>query len=244
MTDLVQFLPRWPRSAGTARRLVKGLLIAAGAAALCACESMPDRAPPTVQSGEPLPTLDGAEALPAAGPPGSVVAPVQPDPPATPPTPAAPATPATPAPPAVAPERTIALLGTRQLRCADPGPQAQDPQRAHGHAFRDAAQWRAYLAGIDEGMRAALASFEIGFNAGESAVLVRPGALPNLGYRILIPQQRLPVSAGTLGVNLQVEPPPPHLLQAQVIAFPCIYLRLAGADYDQVAVEVERLAAP
>ena len=37
---------------------------------------------------------------------------------------------------------------------------------------------------------------------------------------------------------------PSHLLQAQVIAFPCIYLRLGGGGYGQVVVEVERLPAP
>ena len=159
-------------------------------------------------------------------------------------TPAQTAPPGQPAPPAAEPERTIALLATRQLRCADAGPQGQDPQQAIGEAFLDETQWRAHLTGIDEGIRTALASLKIDFKAGESAALVRPGALPNLGYRISIPQASLPVTGQVLTVRLVVEPPPSHLLQAQVIAFPCIYLRLGGGGYGQVVVEVERLPAP
>jgi hypothetical protein len=233
-------------------RTVGSLLLAAGALALAGCETMPGGLPQRPSAGAPAPPAPGADLPAAAGQPGGQGQPGQPGqqgqqgqqgPAVQPPPSPEPATPP-PAQPPAAPERTVALLGTRQLRCADPGPQAQDPQQVHSEAFRDAAQWRAYLAAVDPGMRAALASFAVDFNAGESAVLVRPGALPNLGYRISLPQQRLPVTAGTLGVHLRVEPPPPHLLQAQVIGFPCVYLRLANADYNRVMVDVERPAAP
>jgi hypothetical protein len=146
--------------------------------------------------------------------------------------------------PAAAPERTIELLATRQLRCADPGPQGQDPQQAFAEPFLDAIQWRAHLAAIDPGLRVALSSLDIDFSAGESAALVRPGALPNLGYRISIPQRQLPVYGRTLGVEVLVEPPPSQSLQAQVIAFPCVYLRLRGSGYEQVAVDVQRRPQP
>jgi hypothetical protein len=73
---------------------------------------------------------------------------------------------------------------------------------------------------------------------------VRPGALPNLGYRISIPRQQLPVRGRTLGVEVLVEPPPSQMMQAQVIAFPCVYLRLRGGGYDQVAVDVQRRPQP
>ena len=232
MTIILQSPRHWPpRRKGNVWQLAARLLIAGSALALAGCETMPGDLPPRGQApGTVVPPAPGAGAPAAAGqpvdqgrqgPPGQAAA-------------------ALPA----APERTIALLGTRQLRCADPGPQGQNPQQVHSEAFRDATQWRAYLAGIDDRMRAALTSFGVDFNAGESAVLVRPGALPNLGYRISLPQQRLPVTADTLAVQLRVEPPPPHLLQAQVIAFPCVYLRLANADYSRITVDVERLAAP
>jgi len=217
--------PRRPSQwAGMSRRFRKGPLAAAGALALAACQAVPGGPPPGPSPGAAVPAPGGSDRS-ASGQQGQ---PGQPMPAQAP----------------VAPERTIALLATRQLRCADPGPQAQDPQQASGAAFRDEGQWRAHLAAIDPGMRAALASFRIDFNAGESALLVRPGALPNLGYRIAIPQDRLPVTAGTLAVQLLVEPPPSHLLQAQVIAFPCVYLRLAGADYGAVAIDVERVPVP
>ena len=243
MTIILQSLRRWPpRRKGRVWQLAARLLIAGSALALAGCETMPGDLPPRGQApGTVVPPAPGAGAPAAAGQPvdqGRQGPPGQGGPVAQPPQPAQPA--ALPA----APERTIALLGTRQLRCTGPGPQGQNPQQVHSEAFRDATQWRAYLAGIDDRMRAALTSFGVDFNAGESAVLVRPGALPNLGYRISLPQQRLPVTADTLAVQLRVEPPPPHLLQAQVIAFPCVYLRLANADYSRITVDVERLAAP
>ena len=243
---------RWRlQAAGVTGRFGAGLLAAAGALALGACQGVPGGPPPGQSPAVTAPATGGSDRSGGgqqgmASQPGQGGQSGQPGQPGQLGQAGQPGQPRQPAPaqPPVAPERTIALLATRQLRCADPGPQAQDPQRASGAAFRDEAQWRAHLAGIDPGMRAALASFRIDFNAGESALLVRPGALPNLGYRIAIPQVRLPVTAGTLGVQLLVEPPPPHLLQAQVIAFPCVYLRLAGADYAGVAIDVERLPAP
>ena len=242
-------LRRRPQATTGCHRFGIGLLAAAGALALAACQAVPGGQPPPRQSPDATTPAPVGSDRSASGQQGMAGQPGQPDQPGQPGQPGPPGQAGQPgqlgpAQPPVAPERTIALLATRQLRCADPGPQAQDPQQAIGAAFRDEAQWRAHLAAIAPGMRAALASFRVDFNAGESALLVRPGALPNLGYRIAIPQERLPVTAGTLGVQVLVEPPPSRLLQAQVIAFPCVYLRLAGADYAGVAIDVERVPAP
>lgn len=214
----------------------------------CQAPSPPVSGPgvPPVGTTPGVPAPSGAEVPPPEAPPAGVgqPAPVEPlqgvragQPAIGEPPPAA-------GLPAAAPERTIELLAIRQLRCADPGPQGQDPQQAFAEPFLDAIQWRAHLAAIAPGMRAALASLDIDFSAGESAALVRPGALPNLGYRISIPQQQLPVYGRTLGVEVVVEPPPSQLMQAQVIAFPCVYLRLRGGGYEQVAVEVQRRPQP
>ena len=86
--------------------------------------------------------------------------------------------------------------------------------------------------------------FPVDFAAGESVVLVRAGAVPNPGYRVAIAHHSLPLRDGTLRVDLVLEPPPRHLLQAQVIVFPCTYLRLEQAGYRQVTVVVERRAPP
>ena len=224
----------WRRRAPSRGRRANGFLLACAALALAGCEVVPTGPAQKPVVGAPAPAGPGTAGQGPTDPPGSVAEQEAPAVPAGQPTP----------PPAAEPERTIALLATRQLRCADPGPQGQDPQQAIGEAFLDETQWRAHLAGTDEGIRAALASLKIDFNARESAALVRPGALPNLGYRISIPQASLPVTGQVLTVRLVVEPPPSHLLQAQVIAFPFIYLRLAGGDYSRVVVEVQRLPAP
>lgn len=143
--------------------------------------------------------------------------------------------------------QAVAVLATRPLRCPDQGPQVPQGPQEHGasaETFLDPGRWQAHLAGIDAPSRAALASWPVDFAAGESVVLVRAGAVPNPGYRVAIARHSLPVRDGTLQVDLLLEPPPRHLLQAQVIVFPCTYLRLDQAGYRQVTVVVERRAPP
>jgi hypothetical protein len=225
MTPLFGFSMQ--RAAARVRRVAAAALFAGGTLAVVGCEAVPTDASPK----------PGTSAPGAAGPlqPQPQPQPVQPDP-------AGRSDAAVQV--AAEPDRSIALLAALQLRCTDPRPQGQDPGQPGGDGFRDEAQWRAHLASIDPRMRAALESFGIDFKAGQSAALVRPGALPNLGYRLSIPRKSLPVSAGILSVQVVVEPPPPNLLQAQVIAFPCIYLRLSDSGYDRIEVGVERLPAP
>jgi hypothetical protein len=230
---MTQFLGFSVQRAGArVRRVAAAALLAGFTLAVVGCEAVPTGASP-----QPRPPAPGAAQAPQPPPeqPGQPGQPGQ----------AAPSGRSDAAGEVAAePDRSIALLGTRQLRCAGPRPPGRDPERPGGDGFRDEAQWRAHLASIDPGTRVALESFGIDFKAGQSAALVRPGALPNLGYRISIPRSSLPVSAGILEVQVVVEPPPPNLLQAQVIAFPCIYLRLAASDYDRIEVAVERRPAP
>jgi len=232
------------RAAARVRRAAAAVLVAGCALAVVGCEAVPTDASP--QPGAIAPGAAGP-AQPQPGQPGPAGQAGREDQAGQPGQPgwAAPSGRSDAAGRVAAePDRSVALLATRQLRCVDPRPQGQDPERPGGDGFRDEAQWRAHLASIAPGMRAALESFEVDFKAGQSVALVRPGALPNLGYRISIPHKSLPVSAGILAVQVVVEPPPPHLLQAQVIAFPCIYLRLADSGYDRIDVGVERRPAP
>ena len=76
--------------------------------------------------------------------------------------------------------------------------------------------------------------------AGESAVLVDAGPLPNPGYRVAADQEALPVHSGVLQVRVRAVPPPAGSIQAQVLTNACLYLRLGRADYREATVEVVR----
>jgi hypothetical protein len=127
------------------------------------------------------------------------------------------------------------VVAAHAARCADTGASAPaaDP-------FLSAADWQSHLGSIDPALRAALSGWQVDPGAGKSVTLVRAGPQPNPGYRILVEQKSLPVQAGTLRLRAVVQAPPGQRMQAQVIAYPCLYLQLEGASYRRVTLEVER----
>jgi hypothetical protein len=128
------------------------------------------------------------------------------------------------------------VIAMQPARCAD---QVRQPA-ASGVAFRADADWQAHLAGLGGELRRSLWDWRVDFSAGESVALVSAGPQPNPGYRVTVAQDTLPVREQVLEVKVVVVPPPGHMMQAQVISFPCVYLKLAGAAYREVAVEVAR----
>lgn len=127
------------------------------------------------------------------------------------------------------------VVATHPARCADTGATAPAAE-----AFLGAADWQAHLGGVDAALRAALSGWQVDPAAGRSVALVRAGPQPNPGYRIQVEQKSLPVQAGTLRLRAVVQAPPRQRLQAQVIAYPCVYVQLEGASYRRVTLDVER----
>ena len=124
----------------------------------------------------------------------------------------------------------------RSPLCADPALQAA----ARGIAFLDGTGWQAHLAGLDNELRSRLWSWRVDFADGQSVALVSAGPQPNPGYRVTVEEGSLPVRDQVLQARLTVTPPPAESIQAQVISFPCLYIRLDGASYREVAVQAPR----
>lgn len=137
---------------------------------------------------------------------------------------------------AVQTRQSVDVVAAQPARCEDPRTQAA----ASGVAFLADADWQAHLASVDGDLRARLWSWRVDFTAGQSVALVSAGPQPNPGYRVTVAERSLPVRDHVLLVKAVVEAPPGHLIQAQVISFACVYLKLDGATYREVAVQVER----
>ena len=132
----------------------------------------------------------------------------------------------------------VTVIASQPAGCGHTG--ASGGGGPSGTAFLAAADWQVHLDGGDAALRAALSSWRVDFARGQSVVLVRVGPQPNPGYRVTVEQEILPVKARTVQAIAVVHPPPGNRMQAQVIAYPCVYLKLEGAPYRKVAVELER----
>lgn len=132
--------------------------------------------------------------------------------------------------------QSVDVVAAQPARCADPRTKAA----ASGIPFLADAHWQAHLASLGGDLRARLWSWRVDFTAGQSVALVSAGPQPNPGYRVTVGERSLPVRQQVLQVKAVVEAPPGHLIQAQVISFPCVYLKLDGAGYREIAVQVER----
>lgn len=136
---------------------------------------------------------------------------------------------------AVQTQQAVDVLATQPARCADPGQQS-----ASGIAFRSEADWNTHLAGIGGATRAAMSSWRVDFPAGQSVALVDAGPLPNPGYRVSVRATSLPIKDQTLYVRLVVVPPAAGRVQAQVIAFACVYLHLGPASYRKIEIQADQ----
>lgn len=81
--------------------------------------------------------------------------------------------------------------------------------------------------GIDAVTAGAIAAWPVGWGQGEALVVVQGGAQPNPGYGIVVDRIGR-TAAGGPRVEARVSAPPRGMLQPQVIAHPCVILRVAG----------------
>jgi hypothetical protein len=81
--------------------------------------------------------------------------------------------------------------------------------------------------GIDAVTAGAIAAWPVAWGRGESLVVVQGGAQPNPGYGIVV--ERIGrTTAGGPRVEARVDAPPRGVLQPQVIAHPCVVVRVGG----------------
>ena len=74
---------------------------------------------------------------------------------------------------------------------------------------------------------------ETDFNS-QQLILLRMGQQPTPGYGLANPEARL--DAGTLHITVDWQSPPPGLLQAQVITYPCLLIALPQETFEQIEV--------
>ena len=94
---------------------------------------------------------------------------------------------------------------------------------------REALASAAKGAGLAGGSLDALLAWPVDFAAGESVAMVWAGQMPNPAWTIAIDHD--PVRVGdALVMSVRIDRPPPGRMVVQMIAHPCIFVRLAPGD--------------
>ncbi|MFT4099862.1 MAG: hypothetical protein QM674_02290 [Burkholderiaceae bacterium] len=130
-------------------------------------------------------------------------------------------------------ETVVRVLEQADAQCPDgrERPPGDAPQTPAVTVHRDARSWRAAVVQAPD-----LAGWLVDFAGGETVLRVEAGAQPNPGWRLRVDPPRLDAARQVLGLPATVQPPPSGSFHAQVISYPCRYLRLAPARYQAVEV--------
>ncbi|MFT3804806.1 MAG: protease complex subunit PrcB family protein [Burkholderiaceae bacterium] len=130
-------------------------------------------------------------------------------------------------------ETVVEVLDQADAQCPDgrERPPGEGPQTPAVTVQRDARSWRAVVVQAPD-----LAGWLVDFAGGETVLRVEAGAQPNPGWRLRVDAPRLDAARQVLRLPATVLPPPSGSFHAQVISYPCRYLRLAPARYRTVEV--------
>ncbi len=123
----------------------------------------------------------------------------------------------------------VRILARQPADCATAGEQ----RGAGAIRSREALASVARGAGISQPDVAAVLDWPVDYSRGESVVLVRAGALPNPAWTMSVDQDPI-VVADALVLSARIDRPPPGRIVVQMIASPCVFLRLAASDYRRI----------